>query len=904
MSRQDFLRVPVSDVPVNYVAGLGRGATGFTTRSDIGPAREGPSEDGGKLPADGQQGGDDEQFKDAENDFGLFAKGSYDDEDREADRVYDMIDSKMELRRKAKREARERVEREKYELANPKLQQQFADLKRPLAAISDDEWAMLPEVGDLTGKNRRTKAETVKRTYAVPDSILAGANDRLQHSASIDDDGADADDDSRTDFLKLTRARQTLLGTQLDRVADTKLSSDAKAEANGYLSSLDSAEIKSETEVGDIKRGRTLLKSLTTTNPKNVNGWVSYARLEEHSGDIVQARKLIAKACDINPRYEDVWLENMRLNDTGNAKVIAGKAVKQVSTSFKVWLAAMRLETEPRAKKRVLQKAIDEIPQSVALWKELVSLQTDPEDARVLLAKAVEVNPMVVDLWLALARLEPYETARKALNKARQTIRKSYEIWIAAAKLQEEHLDFEGVTKTIERAIEELDNENVELSRQKWLSLAEDCESEGAIHTCRAILRATLRREILEDERLKVYLEDAKAAESRGALETAREIYTQATQSFPKDATVWRRASEFEKLHGSLANLHSILHTAEEQCPQAAGLWLMHARETWAGGDVIGARKILENAFQCNPNNEEIWLAAFNLEAQNGEYAAAKVLMVNARQRAPTERVWIRSVTFARQMQDTEEVVLLLNEALQMYPSSCKLWMMKGQFYQDQGDINGARQAFSQGTKASPHSPTLWILASRLEEKAEMVVKSRSILDKARLANPKSEELWLEAVRLEKRQGNTSLAKNTVSKALRDHPASGRLRSESIWMEPRTKRKTLFVDAYKNTNGDPTVIVSIARTMWAERKFDKAKAWFERAIEADPDNGDSWAWMYKFYAKQESDVEIEALVSRCAAASPHHGELWAGAAKDIHNWKKGTADILTMVAGRMQDGIL
>jgi pre-mRNA-processing factor 6 len=28
-----------SKPPANYVAGLGRGATGFTTRSDIGPAR-------------------------------------------------------------------------------------------------------------------------------------------------------------------------------------------------------------------------------------------------------------------------------------------------------------------------------------------------------------------------------------------------------------------------------------------------------------------------------------------------------------------------------------------------------------------------------------------------------------------------------------------------------------------------------------------------------------------------------------------------------------------------------------------------------------------------------------------------------------------------------------------------
>ncbi|MBM6387855.1 MAG: hypothetical protein JSY10_28470 [Paenibacillus sp.] len=39
---KDFVGKPA---PPNYVAGLGRGATGFTTRSDIGPARE----SGGEL---------------------------------------------------------------------------------------------------------------------------------------------------------------------------------------------------------------------------------------------------------------------------------------------------------------------------------------------------------------------------------------------------------------------------------------------------------------------------------------------------------------------------------------------------------------------------------------------------------------------------------------------------------------------------------------------------------------------------------------------------------------------------------------------------------------------------------------------------------------------------------------
>ena len=109
--------------PENYVAGLGRGATGFTTRSDLGPAREGPSEDQIKeaLAKRAQQLGaapptaygatekkddnddDDERFQDPENEVGLFANGAYDRDDDEADRIYQEVDEKMDRRRKIRR---------------------------------------------------------------------------------------------------------------------------------------------------------------------------------------------------------------------------------------------------------------------------------------------------------------------------------------------------------------------------------------------------------------------------------------------------------------------------------------------------------------------------------------------------------------------------------------------------------------------------------------------------------------------------------------------------------------------------------------------------------------------------------------------------------------------------------
>ena len=118
--RKDFLSMPA---PENYVAGLGRGATGFTTRSDLGPAREGPSEDQIKeaLAKRAAQLGaapptaygapekkdepdeDDERFQDPENETGLFSGGNFDADDDAADRIYQDVDERMEKRRKARR---------------------------------------------------------------------------------------------------------------------------------------------------------------------------------------------------------------------------------------------------------------------------------------------------------------------------------------------------------------------------------------------------------------------------------------------------------------------------------------------------------------------------------------------------------------------------------------------------------------------------------------------------------------------------------------------------------------------------------------------------------------------------------------------------------------------------------
>ncbi|KAJ6089971.1 hypothetical protein N7467_005187 [Penicillium canescens] len=929
--RKDFLS---QQAPDNYVAGLGRGATGFTTRSDLGPAREGPTPEqiqaalnkraqqlGAAAPtAYGNQsrekGGkedekeeDDERFQDPENEVGLFAYGQFDQEDDEADRIYQEVDEKMDRRRKARREAREKLEEEDYNRKNPKIQQQFADLKRTLASVSEEDWANLPEVGDLTGKNRREKQNLRQRFYAVPDSVIAGARDSAQYGTTVADDGAQPDagdgeaDGTMTNFADIGAARDKVLKVRLDQAAlgssaDTSSGSATNIDPKGYLTSLTQSEVKAgEVEVGDIKRVRTLLESVTKTNPKHAPGWIALARLEELAGKIVAARNLIAKGCELCPKSEDAWLENIRLNEGHNAKVIAANAIKNNDRSTRLWTEAMKLETDTRAKKNVLRQAILHIPQSVQIWKEAVNLEEDPADARLLLAKAVEMIPLSVELWLALARLETPDNAQKVLNAARKAVPTSYEIWIAAARLQEQMGTFARVN-VMKRAIQALARENAMLKREEWITEAEKCEAEGAVLTCGGIIQETLGWGLDEDDdRKDIWMDDAKSSIARGRYETARAIYAYALRVFVNRRSIWLAAADLERNHGTKEALWQVLEKAVEACPQSEELWLQLAKEKWQSGEIDDARRVLGRAFNQNPNNEDIWLAAVKLEADAKQTDQARELLATARREAGTDRVWIKSVAFERQLGNTDDALDLVNQGLQLFPKADKLWMMKGQLYEAQNKFPQAREAYGTGTRACSKSVALWLLASRLEEKAGAVVRARSVLDRARLAVPKSAELWTESVRVERRANNIAQAKVLMARAIQEVPSSGLLWSESIWhLEPRAQRKARSLEAIKKVENDPILFITVARIFWGERRLEKAMTWFEKAIVADSDYGDGWAWYYKFLMQHGTEEKRSDVVSKCTSMEPKHGEIWQSIAKDPVNAYRSTEEILKLVA--------
>jgi len=181
------------------------------------------------------------------------------------------------------------------------------------------------------------------------------------------------------------------------------------------------------------------------------------------------------------------------------------------------------------------------------------------------------------------------------------------------------------------------------------------------------------------------------------------------------------------------------------------------------------------------------------------------------------------------------------------------------------------------------------------------VSKARSTLDMAKVKNPRSELLWLEHVRIDLRAGNRALAQANLARALQECKKSGRLWAEAILNESRHGRRAKSVDALRNCEHDPHVMLSLGRCGWMEGKPSaQTRDWFQRAVKVDPLFGDAWAYLYKFELIHGNEAEQAEVKERCIQAEPRHGEIWQSVSKEVGNWRMKTDEILEAVARLME----
>ncbi|AET39908.1 U4/U6-U5 snRNP complex subunit PRP6 Ecym_5130 [Eremothecium cymbalariae DBVPG len=865
LSRPSFLD---KKPPKGYVAGVGRGATGFSTRAN------GDRSDGSQQPARIQNKSSSDGMNRFDGSTGIRARrnagsGGGGVEEAEADAIYTDIEKRLASRRNDKMASTGGV-------SVSKIGEQFVELKRNLAQVSEQEWLAIPEAGDITRRNKRQRLENQqeRKKYAAPDSLLTGG----------------------VNLVRLTEEREKLLGHQLD-ASFNNLSQEKPSDVERYLLELDANSTRAadvDRQLQDLKKTRAVLASYRKSDPKNPQAWIAAARLEENAKQFRQAKLLIDEGCQECPRSEDVWLENVRLNmsDVPYCKVLVAQGIQFNGQSELLWTTAIGLENESFNKIRVVRKALQNIPTSEKLWKVAVQLEEDRDEVVKVLRKATELIPSSVDLWTALLQLEEYSSAQKSLENARKVLSGNEKLWIIAAELEERanNATEDNLVGLLSTGIQELEKSGRKLTIMDWIGHCKEIELGGDYPlTVRALLKASLHFEPHEDTSELVTILNSIEDDYFGIKSTLC-VYLLLRE--PSKFMIWM---SFIRLGKKTGNMQYVYDTWEQilfdqniiyQHPK---LLLLYSKEVWkTENDIARARSIIQRGISALPTYIDFWIARIKLEIASSEYDVAErsfIAIIESQESATSdnmeERLWSKYVSFLRFRSQHEKSIKALTDVINKFPNCRNFYLQLSQVYVDINRPEKAKDVLLDGVKKLPNCPELWISLAEIDElNLQKPTNARSNLDIGILKNPNSWQLYVAKSKMEHRLGNQDNARLIVHQGLQKCPKSPELWCQNIRLiAKKSMQKTLFQDALKSTDNHGLVLAEIGRSFFCESKYDKALRWFQRAVEDQPKIGDSWVWYYLTLKMLGKNTDF--IFTSLEEHEPKYGELWISVSKNV-----------------------
>lgn len=862
--RLDFIGRPA---PAGYVAGIGRGATGFTTRSDIGPAREAAaaaalaansaavnsgaaataissrgqasgSQDGPpkKLAKRNEEDEEDEYLNESNYDdfagYGgsLVNKDPYEADDEEADKIYEAIDKHLDERGKALREAKIRQEREKYRQERPKIQQQFSDLKPSLSEVTEEEWYNIPEVGDA--RNRKQRVARQDKYTPVPDSLLAhqmkvaSGGERMVY---VDPDAMDTDDDDEhddnnkepdddpMDALVQPSATSNSGGLNIGEMSDlrssymsaklshvSKQALDTTVDPKEYLKKYETLTPTQITDESTLKEFRKQYASLRKANPHMSNFWIASVRLEEAAGKLSTARALVLEACKRCPKSVDIWLEAVRIHPPDTAQSLMVKAIKENPRSVKLWIKAADLENDIHVKRKVYEKARDMVPKSALLWKKSVELEA-PDEAGKILREAIQCCPDSVELFLALARLEPYEQAKEVLAKASERHPTERAVWIMKAKLEEAVGHDDMVPAIIETAIDTI---------SKGGGGGEEIKRDEWLAEAADADKARFKRTCHEIIKHVIGLKQATATTT-----LATEPVVGAGEDDEKK-TKGKEKERETKRRKRTATAGLVVAKREKDCVHVDG-----------GDDADSTSR------RKPPPPQEAWMEDIRKFVAGGSLECARAVyefIVGDRSCRQVESNWISYAEFEQRHGTGESYESVLRRAV--------------------------------SSENCSKSESLWLLLAKF--KRQNLLDTRQILSNALDANPDSERIFLEAVELECENGNYKEARRILADACMSAktPQLVKRASKLEWVLGNLDEAVRMLKAGASEFKDyPDFYLMLGQIEEQRNNLDQAKIHYSDGLKFNPTSVELWISIASaeektgFHARARSKLEMARL---------------------------------------------
>lgn len=766
--------------PPGYVAGIGRGATGFTNHADsLGLTFSGKPQE---IPV----------------------------EDDIEDKTYRDIEARLQ------RQQRSQTPDE----PDNRLAEKFSDLKLGLNEVSVAEWAALPEAQDFTRRNKRQRLleKSQQRFYAAPDSLIQ--RELQGHTPEI---AATA-----TNFDSVNEARDQLLSLRLDAM----ISSTTNTTTTVTESEISEA-LKSQLARGDLAKLRALMASLRKTQPLLARLWLLLAQLEVEHQQMAAARQLILQATRVLPRDKSIWLEAIRIHhNLPQLRSVVALALERVSGSEDVWLEAVKLERDAAEKKMVVMKGIERLPASVGLWQQLIDLVNE-DDKPKFAAKAMELCPRHWPFWAMVIETLDEKPAKELLNKARKQFKQDdkvqAEIWLIALKL-EERLDHGD-------KLDKLAKKAVSVSAD-WVGLAQRAERNQLILTAAAITKAWLANHpdadlddividypamarayydtrlqsltLVEDWLELLALERTKGGDYQELWNT----YKRAMKQHPQQVVLalmmakdqWKLAND---INGARATLASVNPTTTETSVMVWGARLKLELQT---GHFDKALELSQRSLE--EPLEKVWYKHVHLLRAGEATGKAKI--------------------------DVDQIMAKIDQGLQRFPQCQQLWLQKVQVLCDHDQWIKAESV----AKTAPKSPEMLRLLALIYLHQDNVMMARSTLDYALTKWRHHSDAWYDAITLQLRQNNKVEARQLVARALQACPSSALIWALQFGLLDKNKRKPALVEALKACDNSSDILVVVGLDFWRQSKQQKALEWWKRAIDADATNGDAWIAVY------------------------------------------------------------
>lgn len=875
--------------PPGYIAGIGRGAVGFSIRGTKGPNRVPARLSDREKPVEGFSNEEEEdiRFKDSKEEEShlISTDGKHDNEEDEAEDIFAEIDQRLATRRK-KKAGLETDSQVTSTIAN-----HFSGLKRNLAELSEQDWLRIPEAGDITKANKRSrlKEQLERKTYSAPDTLFK----------------------SNVNLTRLTEEREKLLALQLDSSFKTKSPDNSTRK---YLQDLESSNIHdTPVRFDDVKKSRHILEAYRKANPRDPQVWIDSARLEEGVNKFTRSKNLIEEGCKLCPRDENIWLENVRLNssDRSYCRVLISEAIRFNERSERIWLKAIDLEQGDTNKKRVIRKGLQRLPKSEKLWKLAIKHENERNEVIKILKKCLELLPDTVEFWTLLISLQEPTEARVTLESAKKIYSGEQFIWILSCQLEEAsgRAEYKSLCDTISTGISEMQKKGTEFAFADWIREAIQVEKLGKyMETVKAIVFTTMH--FFFDENSMDY-EELLSLTSNSPL-TRRCVYSSILSKFPGRYSIWKSFIKNSQESNDLAavkNTWEMCLFKNEAVREYPLLVLMYTKFVWAWGkNCKEAIDILDRALSMYPEYTGFRLAKLKILIHEGaEKGKIKSCFEEAFSYCGkfSNEVSEYYTKYLLSQKEYQEAELYLDQALEKCPDESLNYLLRSEVSLMQNDLRSCQLILSKGMRQCPNYINLYIEAAKVESRLNDHEGARSILNIGLVNNQESDQLYQAKAILETKSNNNTQARHFVAQGLKMCPESWRLWSENIKLLPKkSMRKTMFQDALNKTNEHPMIMVEIGKVFAYEFQFERAKTWFQRAIKENGSFGDSWAWLY--YTETQLDSEsrsLENIIQRITEEEPRFGPLWENFTNSHTHFTDSPDIILKLVVSHIENSI-